>query len=267
MRSHLRELEDETVYTLRQVRAEYPRSAVLWSMGKDSTTLLWLARKAFFGSVPFPVLHIDTSYKFPEMYEFRDRMSREWGLDLVVHRNEEALAAGMSKARGTTTCCGALKTEALRQAIARHGYDALVLGIRGDEHAVRAKERTFSPRRADFTWDYADQPPEFWDLHQAQTTDDGHIRVHPMLRWREIDVWEYVEAEGIPLPSLYVANGGTRFRSLGCRTCCAPVASTAGTVAEIVAEIRVSREGERAGRAQDKEDAVAMQKLRALGYM
>ncbi|MFK3979424.1 sulfate adenylyltransferase subunit CysD [Micromonospora sp. NPDC050397] len=268
MRAALRELENEAVHLLREVQQRFERPSLLWSMGKDSTTLLWLARKAFFGEIPLPVLHIDTSYKFPSMYAFRDKMSAEWGLDLRVHRNEAALASGMGPGvGGKLACCTALKTNALQQAISGGGYDAVILGIRGDEHGVRAKERTFSPRDASFSWDYQNQPPEFWDLHQAAVSDDGHIRVHPLLRWREVDIWEYIEAEAIPVPDLYFAEDGQRYRSIGCACCCSPVRSSASTVVEILLDVRRSTEGERAGRAQDKEDAEAMQKLRALGYM
>lgn len=268
MHAALRELENDTVHVLREVRQRFTNPAILWSMGKDSTTLLWLARKSFFGEVPFPVLHIDTSYKFPEMYAFRDQYASTWGLDLRVHRNEAALAQGMGPHVGTKLeCCTALKTTALQQAIAAGGHDAVLLGIRGDEHGVRAKERVFSPRDASFAWDYHNQPPEFWDLHQAAVDDGGHIRVHPILRWREVDIWEYVLAEKVPVPNLYLADGGRRYRSIGCACCCSPVSSEARTMTDIVLEVRTSRDGERAGRAQDKEDAAAMQKLRALGYM
>ncbi|MEU6021894.1 sulfate adenylyltransferase subunit CysD [Micromonospora sp. NPDC047134] len=268
MREALRDLENEAVHVLREVQQRFERPAILWSMGKDSTTLMWLARKAFFGEIPFPVIHIDTSYKFPEMYAFRDRYAAEWGLDLRVHRNEEALAAGMGPQRGgKLECCTALKTVALQQAIAAGGHDAVLAGIRGDEHGVRAKERVFSPRDASFNWDYQNQPPEFWDLHQDAVAADGHIRVHPLLRWREVDIWEYVQQEEIPVPDLYFAKDGQRYRSIGCACCCSPVSSGSSTLVDIVLEVRTARDGERAGRAQDKEDQAAMQKLRALGYM
>jgi sulfate adenylyltransferase subunit 2 len=236
-------------------------------MGKDSPALLFMVRTAFFGRVPFPVIHIDTSYKFPEIYEFRERLVAEWELDLVIARNEDALAAGM----GPTTidkfsCCNALKTEALKQALARYGFDALLLGIRRDEHGVRAKERYFSPRSHDFTWNVGGQPPELWDLY-ATVQEAAHDRIHPLLHMTELDIWRYVEREGVPVNPLYFARGGKRFRSIGCVPCCGPIDSNAATVTEIVADLEASKEPERAGRAQDKEHAYTMQKLRALGYM
>lgn len=268
MRMSLRELEDESIYILREVVANYERPSLLWSMGKDSTTMLWLARKAFFGKVPFPVIHIDTSYKFAKMYDFRDRIAAEWGLDLSISRNEAALADGMGPTAGSKfECCTALKTDALKMAIDRGGHDAVVAGIRSDEHGVRAKERVFSPRDSSFAWRYEDQPGDFWGLRESSTPDDGHVRVHPILRWREVDIWDYVQAEEIPLPDLYFAKDGQRYRSIGCECCCSAVASRAETVTDIVIELRSTTEGERAGRAQDKEDIASMQKLRALGYM
>ena len=268
MSPRLRELENNTIYILREAYRKHRELALLWSMGKDSTTLLWMARKAFFGVLPFPVLHIDTSYKFPQMYEYRQRMTGEWKLNLIVHRNEAALAAGMSpRAHTTLECCNALKTLALKQAIETHGFKALLLGIRRDEHGIRAKERVFSPRDENFKWNYLDQPPELWDLYQARSSEMQHLRIHPLLAWREVDIWEYIRAEEVPLPDLYFAHSGTRFRSIGCQTCCKPLESHAVTVSEIIVEIQQSQEGERAGRAQDKEDEATMQKLRALGYM
>lgn len=267
-RGRLDELENESIYVLREARRMFGRIACLWSIGKDSTTLLWLIRKAFFGEVPFITLHIDTTYKFAEIYEFRDRVAREWRLDLVVHRNDEALASGASPfTRTTLQCCSSLKTEALRQAIERHRLEAVLLGIRADEHGVRAKERVFSPRNEAFEWNYRDQPPELWDIYPGAARDCHHVRVHPLLHWRELDVWEYIEREGIPCVGLYFASGGRRFRSIGCRTCCAPMESAASSIGEIVSELRVVATTERSGRAQDKEHAATMEKLRALGYM
>ncbi len=269
----LDELESRTLYVLREARAQFHKLALLWSIGKDSTTLVWLARKAFFGRLPFPVLHIDTGYKFPDIYAFRDRWAGELGLTLIVGRNEEAVAAGMGPTtRDKLACCTTLKTEALRQAIRRHGFEAILLGIRRDEHGIRAKERTFSPRDEDFRWDYKNQPPELWDHFRPGTAEPSgeagtHVRVHPLLAWTELDVWRYIQREGIPVCPLYFARNGKRFRSIGCLPCCAPVESTADTVDKIVEELRTTTTAERAGRAQDKESAYTMQKLRALGYM
>jgi sulfate adenylyltransferase subunit 2 len=264
---HLSTLESQSIYVLREAYSRFPSVAMLWSVGKDSTVLVWLARKAFFGHCPFPLVHVDTSFKIPEMIEYRDRVAREWGLDLVVGRNEEALAAGMNHTRGRVTCCGALKTRPLQAVLEERGYTALVLGIRRDEEGTRAKERFFSPRDENFEWDFRDQPPELWDQFNTSFPEGTHVRVHPLLHWTELDVWRYIEREGIPVIPLYFARGGLRYRSLGCAPCTAPVASEACSVAEIVAELERTGTSERAGRAQDQEEAYAMQKLRAKGYM
>jgi len=260
-------LENESIYVIREAVQRHPRAAVLWSMGKDSTTLLWLCRKAFLGRVPFPVIHIDTSFKIPAMYEFRDRLTAEWVLNLTVRRNERALAAGMNPAtHPTITCCHALKTTALKLAVDELGLNAVLLGIRRDEHGIRAKERYFSPRASDFLWHAGEQPPELWDLYASAEAAD-HQRIHPLLHFTEIDVWRYIGREGIPVNPLYFSQGGTRFRSIGCQPCCIPVTSTAASVEGIIAELETSTTAERAGRAQDKESSYTMQKLRSLGYM
>jgi len=272
----LDELESRSIYVIREAQANFHKLALLWSIGKDSTTLLWLARKAFFGQLPFPVLHIDTGYKFPEIYEFRDRYAQEFDLRLLVSRNEAALAEGMGPEAATVTsaagteklaCCTALKTQALKMAIAEHGFEALLLGIRRDEHGIRAKERYFSPRDDQFKWDYKNQPPELWDQYKSSSEDRTHLRVHPLLHWTEYDIWCYIERENIPVCSLYFARDGKRYRSIGCAPCCAPIDSEADTIQAIVEELRTTTTAERAGRAQDKENAYTMQKLRALGYM
>ncbi len=264
----LTELENRSIYIIREAYHQFGRLAALWSVGKDSTALVWLCKKAFFGDVPFPVVHIDTSYKFPEMYSFRDEMVARWGLDLIVARNEEALARGVGPHEGSKlNCCTELKTNALKQCIAEYGFEGLLLAIRRDEHGIRAKERYFSPRDRQFRWNYEDQPPELWDQYTSEVDEEFHLRVHPLLEWRELDVWLYVRRENLPVNPLYFARDGKRYRSLGCKTCCSPVQSNASTVDEIIEEIRTGRTAERAGRAQDKEDAYTMQKLRALGYM
>ncbi|MGB2852967.1 MAG: sulfate adenylyltransferase subunit CysD [Dehalococcoidia bacterium] len=263
----LKDLENRTIYILRETYADFNRPAVLWSMGKDSTTMLWLCRKAFFGKIPFPVIHIDTGYKFKQMYQFREELAREWGLDLLIARNEEACKEGVGPATGKLECCTMLKTEALKQILEKHGFDALILAIRRDEHGIRAKERYFSPRDEEFKWDYRDQPLEMWDQFQGLVGEGFHMRIHPILHWRELDVWEYVKMEGIPVNPMYLARNGQRYRSLGCEPCTLPVESNAATIEEIVEELRTTRVAERSGRAQDKEKSFTMQKLRALGYM
>jgi len=265
--SRLDELESRSIYIVREAYNQYRNIALLWSVGKDSSSLVWICRKAFFGQLPFPVVHIDTSYKFPEMYAFRDEYAAKWNLDLIVWRNEKALAEGMSPEKSKLGCCGALKTEALRQAIEAHGFSALLLGIRRDEHGIRAKERYFSPRDENFTWDYQNQPAELWDLYKNSYKEGSHLRVHPMLHWTERDIWRYIERESIPITDLYLSREGRRYRSIGCTTCCKPVASTASNIREIIEELESTTEAERSGRAQDKESAYTMQKLRAMGYM
>ncbi len=265
--SHLDALENNSIFIIREAYSQFRNVAILWSIGKDSTTLLWLVRKAFFGQIPFPVLHIDTTYKFPEIYDFREKYAKEWGLNLLVTKNEEALAAGMGPDKSKFQCCNDLKTVALKQAIAKYKFNALYLGIRRDEHGIRAKERVFSPRDEDFEWDYKNQPPELWDQYKTKATEEEHLRVHPLLGWREIDIWEYTKRENIPVNDLYYAKDGKRYRSIGCHTCCGPIDSNAGTVDEIITELANTDISERSGRAQDKEDDYMMQKLRSLGYM
>ena len=265
--TNLDKLENQSIYIIREAYSQFREVALLWSIGKDSTALLWLVRKAFFGQIPFPVLHIDTTYKFEEIYRFREQYAQKWGLKLIIAKNEEALSKKMGPDKGKFQCCNELKTVALKNAIAQHGFKALYLGIRRDEHGIRAKERVFSPRDEDFEWDYKNQPPELWDQYKTKAAEEEHIRVHPLLGWREVDVWEYVMRENIPVTSLYFAKDGKRFRSIGCHTCCSPVDSEADTIEKIVEELKTSKVSERSGRAQDKEDDYMMQKLRSLGYM
>ncbi|MFO7900988.1 MAG: sulfate adenylyltransferase subunit CysD [Planctomycetota bacterium] len=261
-------LESRSIYIIREAYFRFRRLTALWSMGKDSTALLWLCRKAFFGDVPFPALHIDTSFGFDRIYEFRDYFAQQWGLDLVIARNDGALARGVNcETCDRLDCCTQLKTVALKNAIAEHGFDALLVGIRRDEHGIRAKERHVSPRDEDFRWDYMNQPAEPWDAFKTRSEARQHVRVHPLLDWTELDVWEYVRREQVPVIDLYFARFGKRYRSIGCEPCCEPVDSAAENVDEIIEELRTSRVAERAGRAQDKEDPNAMQNLRALGYL
>ncbi|MDR3155409.1 MAG: sulfate adenylyltransferase subunit 2 [Deltaproteobacteria bacterium] len=265
--NHLSSLEAQSVYILREAYSNLGKLGLLWSIGKDSTVLLWLAKKAFFGHSPFPFIHVDTSYKIPEMIVYRDKVAKELGLDLIVHRNEEALAAGMGPEAGRLACCKALKTDALAEMTRTYGFEGLIVGVRRDEEGSRSKERVFSERNEDDSWDYANQPPELWGQFKTDFPKGRHIRVHPLLEWTEIDVWRYIEREGIPVIDLYFTKGGERYRSLGCAPCTGRVRSEASTVAEIVLELENTQVSERAGRAQDREDSYAMQKLRKDGYM
>jgi len=265
--SHLQKLENQSIFIIREAFFRFKKIAMLWSVGKDSTTLLYLVKKAFFGKVPFPVIHIDTSYKFKEIYEFRDKIAKEWNLDLIIARNEEALKEGMGPDKGKLLCCTKLKTEALKKTIKKYGFEALLLAIRRDEHGIRAKERFFSPRDENFQWNYEDQPAELWDQFKTSKKEKEHFRVHPLLSWREVDIWEYIKKENIPVVSLYFAKQGKRYRSIGCACCCQPIESQADTLDKIIEEIKTTKISERAGRAQDKEEAHMMQKLRSLGYM
>lgn len=265
---HLDRLENQSIYIIREAIQQFKKPALLWSIGKDSTTLLWLCRKAFFGKLPFPCLHIDTTFKFPEMYAFRDHFAKEWELDLMIEKNEAALAKGINYENSDAfTCCHELKTVALQQAIVKHGFDALFVGIRRDEHNIRAKERHFSQRDNNFNWDYKNQAAEMWDHFKADTTAGKHVRVHPLLEWTEFDIWAYIKRENIPINELYFSKNGRRYRSLGCVPITKSIESNADTIEKIVEEIRTSKTAERAGRAQDKEKAYIMQKLRSLGYM
>src|SRR5205809_3210387 len=263
---HLDELEHTSVHILREAYAAFKNLAMLWSMGKDSTVLLWLPRKAFFGHVPFPLVHIDTNYKMPEMIAYRDRVAKEWGLNLLIGQNKEALADGMNHTRGRVVCCTALKTNALKNFLDEHHFTGVILGIRSDEEGTRAKERYFSPRDGHGDWDFREQPPELWDQFKTTFPEGTHIRIHPLLDWTEINIWEYIRAENIPIIDLYFDKGdGTRYRSLGCAPCTAPIKSTAKTVDEIIEELRNTTVAERSGRAQD--EGRGMELLRKDGYM
>jgi len=263
---YLSKLENQSIYIIREAYSQFRKMAMLWSIGKDSTTLLWLIRKAFFGKIPFPVVHLDTTHKFKEIYEFRDKYAKEWGLNLIVAKNEEALARGVCPEKGKLECCTELKTNNLKKVIKKHDFKALYLAIRRDEHGIRAKERIFSPRDDNFSWDYKNQPPELWDQYKIKIGEE-HLRIHPMLAWREIDIWRYIKREKIPMVSLYFAKDGKRYRSIGCEPCCSPILSDADTLDKIIEELEITKISERSGRAQDKETDYMMQKLRSLGYM
>ncbi len=261
----LKDLEAQSVYILREAYSRIEPLAMLWSLGKDSNVMLWLARKAFFGHVPFPVLHVDTGKKFKEMYAFRDRYAAEWGLELWCEECPpiEAIDPTLPPAARSA----ARKTHGLRAAIERHGLKGVIAGIRRDEQATRAKERVFSPRDASGQWDFRDQPAEFWDQFKTEFPAGAHVRIHPLLHWTELDVWRYIAREGIPVVPLYFARGGKRYRSLGDEDITNPIDSTAASVIEIIAELEVTTTAERAGRAMDHEREDAFERLRADGYM
>jgi len=291
---HLDQLEARSVHILREAFREFRSLCMLWSIGKDSTVLLWLTRKAFFGHVPFPLVHIDTSYKIPEMIEYRDHLAREWRLDMIVGRNRKFLEAGITFPEGKLSrleCCRILKSEALKHTLSgewprlrfnheKGGYETdpssepftgVIVGVRADEEGSRSKERYFSPRDRENDWDVDDQPPELWNQYTTDFAPGTHIRIHPLLDWTELNLWEYIARENIPVIPLYFDRGnGKRYRSLGCFPCTAPVDSTARTPAEVVEELKNGKFkniAERSGRAQDAEDEGGLETLRREGYM
>lgn len=261
-------LENQSIYIIREAYKKFRNLMALWSFGKDSTALVWLCRKAFFGRVPFPLLHIDTTFKFPEMYAYRDRMIKEWNLQFVRHTNQEALDRGINYTNcDPLTVCEELKTNGLRQAIDKYKIEGLMLGIRKDEEGSRSKERYFSPRDKNFEWDYKNQPPEIWDQFKTTFPVGTHVRIHPLLHWTELNIWEYIQRENIPVVPLYYSSNGKRYRSLGCMPITHPVDSSAASIPEIIEELKTTKISERSGRGQDSVQAYAMQKLRAKGYM
>jgi sulfate adenylyltransferase subunit 2 len=261
MSSHqdLEKLEEKAIFVLREAKGRFGKLAALWSMGKDSTAMLALARKAFFGKVPFPVIHIDNGIDFKETYEFRKKLAEEWGLELIVAKSE------VKDDLSGIKCCGSNKTDALKRVMDERGFDALIVSIRRDEHGIRAKERYFSPRDKEFKWNYKDQPPEIWNY--TSKFEGSHVRVHPLLDWNEIDIWRYLKQEDVPLNPLYFSRAGKRYRSLGCTECTVSVDSKASSIDEIISELESTKIAERSGRMQDKEQENVMQRLRALGYM
>lgn len=292
--NYLDRLEARSIHILREAYSEFDNLGMLWSIGKDSTVMLWLARKAFFGHVPIPLVHVDTNYKIPEMIEHRDQLAREWGLDMVYGQNRKALEEERTFPDGNVSrlqCCKNLKTNALkntlngkwpryrfnhekdRYEIEKHPepFTGVIVGARADEEGSRSKERYFSPRDRNNDWDIGDQPPEFWDQYKTDYAPGTHVRVHPLLDWTELDIWKYIDRENIPMVSLYYNQGnGTRYRSLGCYPCTEPVKSTAKNNKEIIEELesgKFSNIAERSGRAQDKEDGGGLEALRRDGYM
>lgn len=263
--SHLDDLEQQSIFILREAFNRLDNIALLWSLGKDSNVMIWLARKAFFGHVPFPVVHVDTQKKFPEMYEFRDHYAKEWNLNFLsgvcppVEEMDQSLPpAARSAAR---------KTAGLKAMVEKHAFNGLIAGIRRDEEATRAKERVFSPRGAKGEWDFKDQPPEFWDQFKTDFPPGTHVRIHPLLHWTEVDIWHYTLRENIPVIPLYFAKDGKRYRSLGDKDITFPVDSNATTIEQIIEELETTKIPERAGRAMDHEAEDSFERLRADGYL
>ncbi len=262
---HLDALENQSIYVIREAFDRIDKLAMLWSLGKDSNVMIWLTRKAFFGHVPFPCLHIDTGKKFPEMYAFREQYAKEWNLHLL--RGECPPVEEIDPSLPPATRSAARKTAGLKAMVEREGFQGLFAGIRRDEEGLRAKERYFSPRGEAGEWDFRDQPPEFWDQFNTDFPPGTHLRIHPLLHWTEIDIWRYTARENIPTIPLYFARDGKRYRSLGDQDITFPVDSEAATIDEIVAELETTKVAERSGRAMDHEAEDSFERLRADGYM
>jgi len=295
--THLERLEAEAVHIMREVAAEAENPVMLYSVGKDSSVMLHLAKKAFHPSVPpFPLMHVDTTWKFKAMYAFRDRMAREMGMDLIVHVNEEGLAQGIGPfTHGSQVHTDVMKTVALKQALDKYQFDVAFGGARRDEEKSRAKERIFSFRNAAHRWDPKNQRPELWKLYNTRKAKGESIRVFPISNWTELDIWQYIYRENIPIPDLYFAaerpvvkrDGmllmldddryplapgerpemrSVRFRTLGCWPLTGAVESQAATLPEIIQEMLLTTTSERQGRAIDHDAAASMEKKKQEGY-
>ena len=294
--TQLKRLEAESIFIIREVAAEFDNPVMLYSIGKDSSVLLYLARKAFHpGPLPFPLLHIDTTWKFREMIEFRDRMAREIGCKLIVHTNEEGRAAGVTPFTHGSKYTDIMKTEALKAALSKHRFDAAFGGARRDEEKSRSKERVFSFRDAQHRWDPKNQRPELWNLYNGRIHQGESIRVFPLSNWTELDVWLYIHQEKIPVVPLYFAKPRpvvdrdgmlimvdddrmplrdgekprletVRFRSLGCYPLSGALLSNADSLTAIIEEMLVTRTSERQSRAIDFDQAAAMEKRKREGY-
>jgi len=295
--THLKQLEAESIYIIREVAAEFERPVMLYSVGKDSAVMLQLALKAFFpGKPPFPLLHVDTTWKFREMIEFRDRLARELGLELIVHTNQEGVSKGVSPfTYGSKRHTDIMKTEALKQALDKYRFDAAFGGARRDEEKSRAKERVYSFRDRNHRWDPKNQRPELWNLYNGRIDKGESIRVFPLSNWTELDIWQYIHLENIPIPTLYFAKerpvvqregtwimvddermplepGETpqmlrvRFRTLGCYPLTGAVESTATTLPEIIQEMLLATTSERQGRIIDHDQSGSMEQKKREGY-
>jgi sulfate adenylyltransferase subunit 2 len=295
--SHLQALEDESIHIMREVVAQFTKPVMLYSIGKDSSVMLHLAMKAFYPSKPpFPLLHVDTTWKFREMIAFRDRRAKELGLNLLVHINQEGLRAGIGPfTHGSAVHTDVMKTQGLRQALDQYGFDAAFGGARRDEEKSRAKERIFSFRTASHRWDPKNQRPELWHIFNGRVHKGESIRVFPLSNWTELDIWQYIQAENIPVVPLYFAkprpvverSGGlimvdddrmklepgekpqmrlVRFRTLGCYPLTGAVESDAANVDDIVRETLAATQSERQGRVIDHDQAGSMEKKKQEGY-
>jgi len=294
--THLDRLEAESIHILREVVAETARPVLLYSVGKDSAVLLHLARKAFFPSAPpFPLLHVDTTWKFKAMYELRDRMARESGMELLVHRNPEAMARGINPFDHGSLHTDLWKTEGLKQALDKYGFDAAFGGARRDEEKSRAKERVFSFRSANHRWDPKNQRPEIWNLYNGRKTGSETVRVFPISNWTELDIWQYIQLKNLPIVPLYfaaprptvirdglilmvdderfrlepgeqVVERSIRFRTLGCYPLSGAIESRAATLPAVIQEMLLTRTSERQGRAIDHDQAASMEKKKQEGY-
>ena len=276
--NHLDKLESQSIYIFREAFNKIDNMAMLWSFGKDSNVMIHLARKAFFGKIPFTLIHCDTELEFDEVYAFRDKYVKEWEIDFIsevcpsLETTDESLPHSARIA--------ARKTGGLKSVIRKNGFNGIVAGIRRDEEGTRAKERYFSPRDAEGAWDVKDQPPEFWDQFNTDFPKGTHIRIHPLLHWTELDIWLYIKREGIPIVPLYYASkydtlegrdmGGKmmRFRSLGEKGITWPLESDADDIDKIIEELRITKTSERSGRPMGAdEDESSFERLRADGYM
>ncbi len=295
--THLRQLEAESIHILREVAAEFENPVMLYSIGKDSSVMLHLARKAFYpGKIPFPLMHVDTTWKFREMIEFRDRMAREHGFELLIYTNEEGVRQGINPfTHGSALYTDIMKTEGLKQALDKYKFDAAFGGARRDEEKSRAKERIFSFRSATHRWDPKSQRPELWNLYNARVKPGESIRAFPISNWTELDIWQYITLEEIPIVPLYYAKvrpvverdgmlilvdderlklqpgekaqmKSVRFRTLGCYPLTGAVESSAATLPEIIQEMLLTRTSERQGRLIDHDQAGSMEKKKQEGY-
>ena len=265
MNSHLQKLENESIYILRQAYRSIKNIGMLWSLGKDSNVMVWIAFKAFLGKIPFPLVHVDTGKKFKEMYGFRDKYEKKWNIRLIkgdcppVEEIDPSLPpAARSAAR---------KTEGLKKILKKYEFKGVIAGIRRDEQGTRAKERIFSPRDESGKWDIKNQPPEFWDQSNFNYPDKVHIRIHPLLGWTEIDIWQYIKDQKIPIVDLYLSKNGKRYRSLGDEDITSPVKSDAKNLDQIISELKVTKVSERSGRVMDHEQEDVFERLRTKGYM